>query len=136
MNKYYVVEFIIGGDEWNCGSFESLEKAIKQARSEWDRLTRQEKKNHNIEVRQYEEDIESEDCTNFDYNDFEWGYKLTPDDIEYKTVKEIKDILWGYVHDKNQPESELLKNYEVIDCATNIPLTIEWNEANEDITIY
>ena len=137
MNKYYVVEFIIGGDEWNCGKFESLEEAIKQARLEWSRLTRQEKKNHNIEVRQYEDDIEVDNYSNFDYNDFDWGYQIRGKETQNncKTIEEAEDVLWGYVKDKDEPESEMLKHYEVIDCATNKPMDIYWDEANEDVVI-
>lgn len=71
MKKYYVIS-IVKGDEFTEGKFEDLNEAIKCARDAWDRLTRYDKQYQEIEIRQYEEDIEDENCENFDYNTFEW----------------------------------------------------------------
>lgn len=73
MKEYYVIDNK-GCDEFTCGKYAELSEAIKVARNEWDRLTTSEKKTHDIEVRQYAEDIEDEECNNFDYDCFDWGY--------------------------------------------------------------
>lgn len=69
--KFYVVSRV-QDNEFTEGSFQNLTAAINCARSEWNKLTEREKDTHEIEVRQYEEDIEDENCTNFDYDIFEW----------------------------------------------------------------
>lgn len=73
MKKLYYVIDCGKNDEWTIGKYESKEEAIKAARTEWDKLTANEKKTHDIEVRQYVEDIENEDCDNFDYDLIDWG---------------------------------------------------------------
>ena len=71
-NKKFYVVTRVKDNEFTEGRFEYLTDAINCARTEWDKLTSREKDTHEIEVRQYEEDIEDENCTNFDYNTFEW----------------------------------------------------------------
>lgn len=139
MNMYYVVE--CKGDEFDCGKFGDPKEAIKQARSEWNRLTESEKKSTKIEVRLYEDDIESEDCTNFDYDVIEWGYIIRDseagNEIErVKTVKEAESLLWDYVkkdqEDEEKSEEELLSFYEVIDTITGEVMDLSWNYSNDE----
>lgn len=70
--KYYYVVSRVQDNEFTEGRFEYLTAAINCARAEWGKLTEREKDTHEIEVRQYEEDIEKEGCKNFDYDTFEW----------------------------------------------------------------
>ena len=69
--KYYIVD-IKGYDEFTLGTAEAKEKAIEIARDEWMTMNDHDRKNSVIEIRLYEDDIEDEDCENFDYNTVEW----------------------------------------------------------------
>jgi putative transcriptional regulator len=61
--SFYVVA-IGKHDEWNRGHFESYIEAIKAAREELERATSEELE---VEIRLYEENIEDEDCENFNF---------------------------------------------------------------------
>ena len=63
--KFYVVA-IGKHDEWDCGKFDSYLQAVKAASEEWERRT----PTHvlEVEIRLYVEDVEEEDCENFDCN--------------------------------------------------------------------
>lgn len=138
MKEYYVIDNK-GCDEFTCGKYAELSDAIKAARTEWDKLTANEKKTHDIEVRQYAEDIENEDCSNFEYDCFNWGYIIRDSEAgneieKVKTIKEAEDILWDYVKkDENEDEDEekRLLSYEVIDTASGEALDISWDYAND-----
>lgn len=136
MKEYYVVDNK-GCDEFTCGKYAELSEAIKAARNEWDRLTTNEKKTHDIEVRQYAEDIEDEECNNFEYDCFDWGYIIRDSEAgneieKVKTIKEAEDILWDYVkEDENEDEEKRLLFYEVIDTASGEALDISWDYAND-----
>lgn len=96
---------------------------------------------HVVEVRQYEEDIESEDCTNFDYNYYDWGYIIRDSEAgneieKVKTIKEAEDLLLDYVkedenEDENEDEEKRLLFYEVIDTASGEALSLSWDYAND-----
>lgn len=140
MKKLYYVIDCGKNDEWTIGKYESKEEAIKAARNEWDRLTTSEKKTHDIEVRQYAEDIEDEECNNFDYDCFDWGYIIRDSEAgneieKVKTIKEAEDILWDYVkkdeNEENEDEEKRLLFYEVIDTASGEALDISWDYAND-----
>lgn len=77
MNKYYVVE-ISKGDEFTEGRYYALDEAVEAAKHTWYYMTDYDRDNTGIEIRQYKEDIESDDCTCFDYDTFPW---LTTGDI-------------------------------------------------------
>jgi hypothetical protein len=62
--KFYVVA-IGQHDEWDCGSFESYKKAVDTATEEWEHRT---PNILEVEIRLYVNDIEEEDCPNFDFN--------------------------------------------------------------------
>lgn len=138
MKEYYVIDNK-GCDEFTCGKYAELSDAIKAARNEWDKLTTNEKKTHDIEVRQYAEDIEDEECNNFDYDCFDWGYIIRDseagNEIErVKTIKEAEDFLWDYVKEdenENEDEEKRLLFYEVIDTASGEALDISWDYAND-----
>lgn len=145
MKKYYVVESR-KGDEWALDKTESLADAIKSARGEWGNLTKKERENTTVEIRQYEADIEDEECDNYDYDSLEWGFVIRDKEAgnaleTVKTVEEAEDVLWRFIQqdkeeDPNKGEEELLSFYEVIDPADPyIPLSIEWNQANEEIWV-
>lgn len=53
-------------DEWDCGKSDSYIKAVKTATEEWERRT----PTHvlEVEIRLYVNDVEDEDCENFDCN--------------------------------------------------------------------
>jgi len=144
MNNYYVIDTVNNSDEFICGKYQELSVAIKAARYEWDKLTAGEKKTHVVEVRQYEEDIENEECNNFEYDCFDWGYIIRDseagNEIErVKTIKEAEDLLWDYVkEDENEEEDEekRLLFYEVIDTASGEALSLSWDYANDDVIIY
>jgi hypothetical protein len=92
-NKYYVVSKH-KDDEFNEGCYGTLEEAIDAARTEWIHMAKSDKKTTTIEVRQYEHDIEAEDCENFDYNYFEWRVcipELSEEEIE--AVKKLYNYL-------------------------------------------
>lgn len=144
MNKYYVIK-IGKHDEWECGKFDSLTDAIKVARQEWNHLTANEKKLHKIEIRQYEEDIEDENCTNYSYDTFEWGYLIR----EYQTgelfekvntIEEAKKYLWENVkndiENHEEDEDKALDYYEIYDNLTHRTLSIGWDYANDSVKIY
>lgn len=61
--SFYVVA-IGKHDEWDEGHFESYIEAIKTAREELERATSKELE---VEIRLYEENIEDEDCENFNF---------------------------------------------------------------------
>lgn len=63
--SFYVVA-IGKNDEWDCGKFDSYIKAVKTASEEWENRT----PSHvvKVEIRLYEEDIEDEECENFDFD--------------------------------------------------------------------
>ncbi len=61
--NFYVVA-IGKHDEWNRGHFKSYIEAMKTAREELERATSEELE---VEIRLYEEDIENEDCENFNF---------------------------------------------------------------------
>lgn len=139
MKEYYVIDNK-GSDEFTCGKYAELREAIKAARNEWDKLTANEKKTHDIEVRQYAEDIENENCNNFDYDCFDWGYIIRDSEAgneieKVKTIKEAEDILWDYVkkdeNEENEDEEKRLLFYEVIDTASGEALDISWDYAND-----
>lgn len=150
MEKYYVVESR-KGDEWILDKTESLSDAIKFARFEWGNLTRKERGNTTVEIRQYEDDIENEDCTNFDYDTFDWGYIIRDREagnmIEtLPTENEAADKLTEYIlsDEKEECDTEeddvyklkerreaLMSFYEIWDPATESSLSIYW-DLNDD----
>lgn len=71
MNKYYITSRK-GDDEFTLGTTENKDEAIKLAREEWRGMNYSDRKNNEITVRQYVNDIEDEDCENFDYNTTPW----------------------------------------------------------------
>lgn len=71
MKNYYIVSRK-GDDEFTLGTAESKEKAISLAREEWCRMNYSDRNNNEITVRQYVNDIEDEDCQNFDYDTTPW----------------------------------------------------------------
>jgi transcriptional regulator with XRE-family HTH domain len=62
---FYVVA-IGKHDEWDCGKSDSYIKVVKTAIEEWERRT----PTHvlDVEIRLYVNDVEDEDCENFDCN--------------------------------------------------------------------
>lgn len=70
--KYYIKEIHKSGDEFRLGCTEDRNEAIEMARSEWNHLSVNDKKNNKIEVRIYVEDIEDENCDCFDYSTINW----------------------------------------------------------------
>lgn len=70
--KYYVTSIKDTGDEFVTIVTEDSAEAIKEAREEWDFLTKYDQGHTTIEVRAYVEDIEDEACTCFDYDTVEW----------------------------------------------------------------
>ena len=71
MDNYYVVE-MVRGDEFTEGIYDTLDEAIEAAKHTWTHMNGYDRGNTKIEVRQYTEDIEDEDCDCFDYNTFTW----------------------------------------------------------------
>lgn len=82
--KYYIEEIHKSGDEFRLGCTEDRNEAIGMARSEWNHLSANDKKNNKIEVRIYVEDIEDENCDCFDYSTINW--RPTP------TILDIPDV--------------------------------------------
>lgn len=149
MEKYYVVESR-KNDEWTVAECESREEAVKSARFEWGKLTRKERENTTVEIRQYENDIESEDCTNFDYDTIAWGYIIRDREagnmIEYLLdIHDVQNTLEDYIKEDAEEEKldiqlpsdaeKLLSYYEVYDPATNTACRIEWSAGNEEVMI-
>lgn len=69
--KYYIIDRK-KDDEFTLGVTETKAEAIEIARDEWAHMCYEDKKKNEITVRIYEEDIEDEDCQNFDYSTVEW----------------------------------------------------------------
>lgn len=69
-NSYYVYSIDKKGyNEWQKGKYDTLDEARRVAINlEYSRI--QGKDKGSTEIRQYVDDIEDEDCTNFDYNTF------------------------------------------------------------------
>lgn len=59
-------------DEFTLGTATTEAEAISIARKEWNHMNAYDQSTNEITVRVYEEDIENEDCTNFDYSTIEW----------------------------------------------------------------
>lgn len=69
---YYVIE--CGSDsEYEIARCEEKVDAIKEARGYFDHLSDYDKKSAVVQVRDYDDDIENEDCDNFDYDLIDWG---------------------------------------------------------------
>jgi hypothetical protein len=74
--EYYVVAVSTkSGDEWNILKTNDKEEAIKTAKKE-DFANRRDGNGKTIEIRMYEEDIESEDCECFDYDTLDFKIDL------------------------------------------------------------
>ena len=74
--EYYVVAVNTkSGDEWNILKTNDKEEAIKTAKKE-DFVNRRDGNGNTIEIRIYEEDIESEDCECFDYDTLDFKIDL------------------------------------------------------------
>ena len=74
--EYYVVAVNTkSGDEWNILKTNDKEEAIKTAKKE-DFVNRRDGNGNTIEIRMYEEDIESEDCECFDYDTLDFKIDL------------------------------------------------------------
>ena len=74
--EYYVVAVNTkSGDEWNILKTNDKEEAIKTAKKE-DFVNRRDGNGNTIEIRMYEEDIESEDCESFDYDTLDFKIDL------------------------------------------------------------
>ena len=74
--EYYVVAVNTkSGDEWNILKTNEKEEAIKTAKKE-DFVNRRDGNGNTIEIRMYEEDIESEDCECFDYDTLDFKIDL------------------------------------------------------------
>ena len=74
--EYYVVAVNTkSGDEWNILKTNEKEEAIKTAKKE-DFVNRRYGNGNTIEIRIYEEDIESEDCECFDYDTLDFKIDL------------------------------------------------------------
>ena len=72
MEKYYVTVFDDKGNEDILLVTTNIEEAIKRADYERYYIKRDRRKNCNVEIRVYIEDIENENCTCFDYNVIEF----------------------------------------------------------------
>lgn len=71
--KYGVVTVkVMGDDEFTELITQDKAEAIDAARDLWATICDADKKTNRIEVREYVEDIEEEDCTCFDYDLIEW----------------------------------------------------------------
>lgn len=146
MRKLYYVIDCGKNDEWTIGKYESKEKAIEEARSHWNHLSDHDKKGTIIEVRDYEDDIENEDCTNFDYDTFDWGYIIrdkSGSEIDtLPTEDEAADRLTEYLLDVGEEEcdmeeddiyilkkrmEELMNLYEILDPAAGSTLRMYWD---------
>ena len=74
--EYYVVAVNTkSGDEWNILKTNDKEEAIKTAKKEVF-VNRRDGNGNTIEIRMYEEDIESEDCECFDYDTLDFKIDL------------------------------------------------------------
>lgn len=71
MTKYYVT-LIKNYDEFDLLKTTDLEEAIKRAEYEVFFIERDCRKNEEVEIRVYANDIEDEDCTCFDYDTIEF----------------------------------------------------------------
>ena len=99
MKKLYYVIDSGKNDEWTIGKFESKEEAIKEARSHWDHMSDYDKKESRVEVRDYAEDIEAEDCNNFDYDVvYSWNNNM------YKAIEKAIDYLADVQGESADPE--------------------------------
>ena len=74
--EYYVVAVNTkSGDEWNILKTNDKDEAIKTAKKD-DFVNRRDGNGNTIEIRMYEEDIESEDCECFDYDTLDFKIDL------------------------------------------------------------
>lgn len=71
MKLYYVIH-TKGDDEFTVAKMDDKENAVKAAREFWSTLTTGDRKKSIVEVRDYIEDVEDEDCTCFDYDTIPW----------------------------------------------------------------
>jgi len=92
-SRPYYVEDLYGRhfeDSRTIGKFDSLDEAIAIAQSEWCSLSTADRKTSKIEVRQYSEDIEVDDCNCFDYNDFEWQVVIP--ELSEREIEAVKKL--------------------------------------------
>lgn len=107
--KYYIIDRK-GDDEFTLGTTEDRDEAVKMARDEWRYMNDYDKRHNKIEVRIYEEDIEREDCQNFDYNTIPWqiwtAERATDTLIDqFGTYAEAEHAIEGYEEiDKEEAE--------------------------------
>ena len=125
MKKYYV-EQIKGDDEFTLGKFDTKEEAIEAARNEWMHLFDSDKKVCKVEVRQYEEDIEDEDCNNRDYDTIEWenhtyetrDYETGTCIDEFETIEEARNAIEQYEEEDKKNDCFEENFYEIYDTFT------------------
>lgn len=72
MKKFYVIE-CGSGSEYEIAKCDKMVDAIREARGYFDHLSDYDKRSAVIQVRDYDDDIENEDCDNFDYDLIDWG---------------------------------------------------------------
>lgn len=85
--KYYIISRK-KDDEFEIGTAATEAEAIEIARDEWNHMNLHDQRNNEITVRIYEEDIEDENCNNFDYDTVEWD--------RWYAVQEDAEDDWGY----------------------------------------
>lgn len=86
MKKFYVIE-CGSGSEYEIAKCDKMVDAIREARGYFDHLSDYDKRSAVIQVRDYDDDIENEDCDNFDYDLIDWG--LTNRDEVVDKIAEI-----------------------------------------------
>ena len=70
--KMLYVTTIKNDNEFTMLKTEGKEEAVKEARLIWNDWTRGDRKTNRLEIRDYVEDVEDEDCECFDYDTIPW----------------------------------------------------------------
>lgn len=119
MKKYYVTEMHNTGEEFEIIALENKQEAIKRARSEWKALTESDRRKVTIEIRDYVEDIEDEDCNCYDYNTIAWqiwtANRETGDLIEQcETVLQAERLIDEYEENDKIDETFVPDFYDIV----------------------
>lgn len=106
-------------DEFTLAKETTLEEAIEAAREEWAHMCWNDRYDSDITVREYEEDIEAEDCTNFDYNTHPWqiwtACRENGDLIDqFESIAQAENMIESYEEDDKADGTYTPDFYDIV----------------------
>ena len=142
--KWYVVTMYNGYADEHSEAFTNLEKAKQKARDETYCIRRDKRKGDMVELRDYAEDIEDEDCNCFDYDTIPFEeretveYRLTAVNAIAESAGEFTSqeaILVHLLKDENKDGDCILFGYDIWEFDTDEDIT-DALQANTPISAF